>query len=117
MIYYDNNIYLIDFLDSYINSPIVDLVKLKQDLYHNWSLINSNYTEQECYRARQISFFIWDKISKDYSTYINTLEFKIIEAINFLRIEPYINGDMKLLLNKIIKSLQIYEEFNNTNGR
>jgi hypothetical protein len=117
MIYYDNNIYLIDFLDSYINSPIVDLVKLKQDLYHNWSLINSNYTEQEFYRARQISFFIWDKISKDYSTYINTLEFKIIEAINFLRIEPYINGDMKLLLNKIIKSLQIYEEFNNTNGR
>lgn len=116
MIYYNNNIYLIDFLDSFINSPVVDLVKLKQDLYHNWSLLNSNYTDQEFYRARQISMFIWEKLKIKYSDYINTPEFKIIEAINFLRIEPYINGDMKLLLNKIIKSLEIYEEFNNTNG-
>jgi hypothetical protein len=116
MIYYNNNIYLLDFLDSYINSPIIDLVKLKQDLYHNWSLLNSNYTEQEFYRASQISVFIWNKIYLEYSEYINTKEFKIIEAINFLRIEPYINSDMKLSLNKIIKSLEIYEEFNNTNG-
>ncbi len=31
------NIYLIDFLDSYIESPIIDIAKIKQDLTLNWS--------------------------------------------------------------------------------
>lgn len=116
MIYYNNCIYLLDFLDSYIDTPIIDLVKLKQDLFHNWLLLNSDYNKSDFYRAVQISKFVWGKISKKYLDYINTIEFKILEAINFLRIEPYIDVEKKLLLNKIIKSLELYEEFNNTYG-
>lgn len=116
MIYCDNSLYLLDFLDSYIESPIIDLVKLKQDLYHNWLLLNSNYSNQESFRAIQTSLYLWEIISHKYSEYIDTLEFRIIEAINFLRIEPYIDHKKKILLDKIIKSLDIYEEFNNTNG-
>ena len=33
----NKKIYLIDFLDSYINSPLIDISKLQQDLILNWS--------------------------------------------------------------------------------
>ena len=119
MIYSHDNIYLIDFLDSFIDSPLIDLVKIKQDLYHNWALNNlENYSTHEYYRAVQVSKFIWNKIYERYKSIIDTKEFEILEIINFLRIEPYIkNNQMIISLNKIIKSLKIYEEFNNTNGR
>jgi len=119
MIYSNNYIYLIDFLDSFIDSPLIDLVKLKQDLYHNWSLNNlENFTNNDLYRANQVSKFIWNKIYERYKNLIDTKEFEILEILNFLRIEPYIkNNDMIISLNKIIKSLKIYEEFNNSDGR
>ena len=119
MIYSNDNIYLIDFLDSFIDSPLIDLVKLKQDLYYNWALNNlENYSKHDYYRAIQVSKFIWNKIYERYKSIIDTKEFEILEIINFLRIEPYIkNNQMIISLNKIIKSLKIYEEFNHTNGR
>ena len=38
IIFHKNRLFFIDFLDSYIDSFFCDLVKLKQDLYHLWSL-------------------------------------------------------------------------------
>jgi hypothetical protein len=117
MIYFNSNIYLLDFLDSYINTPIIDIVKIKQDLYYHWSLnMLDKYNDTEIYKIKQVSMFIWDKISKNYIDLIETKDFKIIESINFLRIEPYIKDEMKLLLDESIKKLDLYEEFNNTNG-
>jgi thiamine kinase-like enzyme len=118
MIIKNNTLYLIDFLDSFIDSPIIDIAKLKQDLFYNWSLDNiESYTNQDLYRANQVSKFIWNKVSSLYMDIIETTEFDVIESLNFLRIEPYISNDMKNSLDKIIKSLKLYEEFNNTNGR
>ena len=108
---------MLDFLDSYINTPIIDIVKIKQDLYYHWSLnMLDKYNDTEIYKIKQVSMFIWDKISKNYIDLIETKDFKIIESINFLRIEPYIKDEMKLLLDESIKKLDLYEEFNNTNG-
>lgn len=118
MICCDNQIYLIDFLDSYINTLIIDLVKLKQDLYHKWTLfIFFDLNSLDNIRINQILDFIWNNIRNKFSKYIDTEEFLIIEALNFLRILPYTKKEsMKLFVEKIIKSLEIYEEFNNTNG-
>ena len=45
-------------------------------------------------------------------------EFKILEALNFLRIYPYAREEKDLLIiENILKKLPIYEEFNNPNGR
>lgn len=117
MIVKNNKLYLIDFLDSFIDTPIIDIVKLKQDLFYNWSLDNiENYTGQDLYRANQVSKFLWDKISLIYKDIIETMEFDLIESLNFLRIEPYIYTDMSSSLDKIIKSLKLYEEFNSSDG-
>lgn len=118
MIYSNNYIYLVDFLDSYLNGPVIDLVKLKQDLYHGWSLlISDSYSENEVYRARQSSIYVWKCISKMFEHIIDSNVFDLIEITNFLRIEPYISQDLKPLLHNIIKSLPIYEEFDSSYGR
>ncbi len=117
IIHNNNKLFLIDFLDSFLDSPIIDLVKLKQDLFYNWSLINlEKFTKEDLYRANQVSKFIWNTISKLYKNIIENPEFDIIESINFLRIEPYISSEMKVSLDIIIKSLKLYEEFNSTYG-
>ena len=38
IIFHQNRLYFIDFLDCFIDSFLSDLVKLKQDLWHHWSL-------------------------------------------------------------------------------
>lgn len=116
MIYYQGNIYLIDFLDSYIDSIVIDLVKLKQDLVYDWTIeINGdNYTDQEIFKIKQVSRNIWEKIHSNFSPLIDTIEFQILESMVFLRIEPYANQKVKSILKKIINTLPLYEKFNNS---
>ena len=114
-----NDIYLIDFLDSFIDTIYVDLAKIKQDLYYRWTLTNFfNLNTQQNIRINQITNKIWSDIESKFEIYLKTDEFKIIEALNFLRIIPYQKEEnMKQYVSKTIKSLLIYEEFNYTNGR
>ncbi len=37
MLFNGNNYYLIDFLDSFVESPLLDIVKLRQDSAYLWS--------------------------------------------------------------------------------
>ena len=38
ILFHKNRIFFLDFLDSYVDSFLCDIVKLKQDLYHMWSI-------------------------------------------------------------------------------
>ena len=108
-------IFFLDFLDSFIESWLVDLVKLKQDLFYLWGL----YREKDNLdlRSTQVSLYIWDTLVSEYRGVVNSDEFKIIEVMNFLRILPYVKNKRDLLiLSDIIKKTPLYEEFNNTNG-
>jgi len=108
--------YFIDFLDSYIESWIIDLIKLKQDLYYFWSL--SRMPSYKNMRSVQTSIYIWNYIEEKYPKVTTSEEFKILEVLNFLRIYPYVTcEDEKNILENIIKKLPIYEEFNNPDGR
>ena len=109
-------IYFVDFLDSYIESWIIDLIKLKQDLYYFWSL--SRMPMYKNMRSIQTSLHIWNCIEEKYQGVTSSEEFKILEVLNFLRIYPYVTCDNeKNILKNIIKKLPLYEEFNNPNGR
>ena len=109
-------VYFIDFLDSYIESWIIDLIKLKQDLYYFWSL--SRMPMYKNMRSIQTSLHIWNCIEEKYQGVTSSEEFKILEVLNFLRIYPYVTCDNeKNILKNIIKKLPLYEEFNNPNGR
>lgn len=119
MIYLNGDLYLIDFLDSFIDTTLIDIAKLKQDLFYDWTLdCHIQASKEQRLRIKQICRKIWNGIETRLSVDLSTEEFKIIEALNFLRIEPYTkNEQMRLKLDEIIKNLEIYEEFNSTNGR
>jgi hypothetical protein len=104
MLFKNNTIYLIDFLDSYLESFVIDLVKLKQDLVHFWNL---KITDQEKLRVKIIFEYIWSKIYRKYQSHIDHPSFKIIECVSFLRIEPYVQSvKQKDTLEVILKGLQ-----------
>ncbi len=86
-----DSMYLIDFLPSFIESPVWDLVKLEQDLQMGWSY---RYMEGANKATAKIVFnsciptqFKQMKSFWDYQT-------KILSAINLTRIAPYIKDDL-----------------------
>lgn len=114
MIFFKGKICCIDFLDSYIETVIVDMVKLKQDIYYEWIL---NINEGNL-RIRQGFNYLWNKLYSKFKQYYN-LEFtNFITILNWLRIEPYIKTDkQKRVLNSNIISSKYYEEFINSYSR
>lgn len=113
-IFYKGRLYLIDFLDSYIDTFIVDLVKLQQDLQFKWALNvhGSNL------RIHQSFNYLWKNIYQEYKEYYD-LEFtKIVNILNWLRIEPYLKLEKhKKILNNIITNLEYYEKLNSSRSR
>lgn len=114
ILFHPKKIYLIDFLDSYVNTFLLDLVKLKQDLYYHWVL---EINKSKNLRIIQCFNIVWNYIEIKYAKYLNTDTFYILELINFLRIEPYLtNNNQRIILNNIIKKTFLYGEFARSYG-
>jgi tRNA A-37 threonylcarbamoyl transferase component Bud32 len=83
-----NDVYMIDFLDSFIESPTIDLVKLRQDTHLGWSLEMSELK----YDINKL------KISLNYldEWLVNTYdinEYHFLQKVNLCRILPYAKTD------------------------
>ena len=105
IIFHKNRLFFIDFLDCYVDTFLSDLVKLKQDLHHLWAVHN-----QDVYSVRihQIYQYIWDKLEVRYESFMNE-SFHILDAMNALRIEPYLTSDsQRVILEGIVKSTELY---------
>lgn len=84
-----NNYYLIDFLDSFIESPLLDLVKIRQDSKYEWSKLMYEGNIDST-RLNIIS----TKIDKEIDTYYAKYDwynkyYSIFQLMNFLRILQY----------------------------
>ncbi|MFR9545222.1 MAG: phosphotransferase [Rikenellaceae bacterium] len=102
-----NNYYLIDFLDSFIETPLQDIVKLRQDTAYQWSQLM--YTKNfDSIRLQIISKKIDDEID---SFFANKYEwyrdnYKTMQLMNILRILPYAKEEKVIHhLKKILTSL------------
>ena len=114
IIFNTKRLYLIDFLDSFLDTPLIDLVKLKQDLVYHWSL---NVQGIDSIRIRQIYKKIWATLYNKYKCIINTPAFIIIDSLNAFRIEPYLtNQHQRIILETIVKKCELYEDFNCSYG-
>ena len=108
IIFHPKRLYFIDFLDSFIDSYLVDFAKLKQDLYYFWNL---KIQEIDNLRIYQIYKYIWDSLENRYSEHLNTIEFKLIDALNLLRIGPYLtNENNRSILNTLLEQTELYED-------
>lgn len=84
------DIYLIDFLDSFIESPMLDIVKIRQDTKYHWTL---NLYDDVCDHNKVI--MCYDKMdrildqhfSTKYSFYTDTYIF--FQTLNILRVLQY----------------------------
>ena len=115
IIFNKNRLYYIDFLDCFIDSFLCDLIKLKQDLYYHWSLDVQGIKNL---RIRQIYSFLWRKLEKRYSKYVETIEFDVLDVLNTLRIEPYLtNEDQRLIIKRMLKCSSLYGNVNCSDGR
>ena len=105
IIFHENRLFFIDFLDCYVDTFLSDLVKLKQDLHHLWAVRNQDvYTV----RIHQIYEYIWDKLEIRYTDYL-TDGFHILDVMNALSIEPYLTSDsQRVILEGIVKSTELY---------
>lgn len=85
-----NNYYLIDFLDSFIESPLLDIVKLRQDTAWLWSQL---MYLKPCDSIRlhivseKIDHAIDSYFSSHYDWYVQY--YKPLQLMNFLRILQY----------------------------
>lgn len=95
-----NNYYLIDFLDSFIESPIMDMVKLRQDTAHLWSplMYTGNYDSTRLNIICNKIDNELDKCFKKYDWYCKY--YNIFQLLNFLRILQYAQEE------KVIKYLK-----------
>lgn len=97
-----NNCYLIDFLDSFIESPIMDMVKLRQDSMYRWSTLMYTGVFDET-RLKIIS----EKIDKELTNFFSNCEwyrlyYKPFQIMNFLRILQYAKEERVIVYLKNI---------------
>lgn len=101
-----NNYYLIDFLDSFIESPLLDLVKIRQDSQYEWSRLMYE-GEVDLVRLSIISQKIDREIDAYYSQYQWYRDYyHVFQLMNFLRILQYAKEEKVITyLKNVIKSM------------
>jgi hypothetical protein len=113
-ILFDKSFVLIDFLDSFINTALVDIAKLKQDLHYHWCI---NTQGIQSTRIKIIFSYLWYNIDNNFSKYTRSDAFELLDLINLLRIEPYVSKQNEKILQDCIESHKYYVNLNNSNGR
>lgn len=90
ILFSSNKYYLIDFLDSFIETPIQDIVKLRQDTSLLWSLQMYDKSYDKI-RIKTVLDYIDDAINDHFSTTCEYYKssYNYIQLINILRIIPY----------------------------
>ncbi len=84
---------LLDFLDSYLESPLVDLAKLRQDTQFGWSLLMAD-APADPVRFRQVMAYIDRRLVERFGTepwFSQGID--LVQAVNLLRIAPYARED------------------------
>ena len=102
-----NNYYLIDFLDNFIETPLQDICKLRQDTAYRWSQLM--YTKR--FDAVRLHI-ICDKIDKAIDEHFSgkygwyNQYYHIMQLMNILRIFPYAKEQRVVdYLKRVISSL------------
>ena len=107
----NNDLVLIDFLDSFINSPLMDMVKLRQDTQLTWfyCLYSHKYDEN---RLNMVLSYIDNKCDIEFSENRYYKKYYLLfQYLNCFRIIPYLKDDRicnKLLL--MFNQLELYEK-------
>lgn len=110
-----NNYYLIDFLDSFIESPLLDIVKIRQDTAYLWSTLMYHKTFDKVRLSiisEKIDTAIDEYFTGKYKWYRDY--YMPLQLMNFLRILQYGHEDKVIAYLKRVISDQL-ASLNNPN--
>ena len=105
IMFHKNRLCFIDFLDSYIDSFYCDLAKLKQDLFYLWT---PRLNQVASVRLVQAYGYVWRHIHECFKSVLDSKLFAIIDAVNILRIEPYLNPKHENFFEFVLNSSALY---------
>ena len=110
----NKQIYLIDFLDSFYNSWMIDIAKLLQDLELHWSYRHQNIDFNLAMRLAVAKEALLENIAEYGNAHKNIITIYHILLLNMLRIIPYAKDNkthdfLKSALNKIMFNIQTLE--------
>lgn len=95
IISHDRSIFLIDFLDSFIETPYIDLAKIHQELELFWSMRNKILNT-----SFVIKYDILRTIFNERLKHVKQQTFIFFTIVNLLRILPYAKTKETLLINQ-----------------
>lgn len=105
----EDGLFLLDFLDSFIESPVIDIVKLRQDTCYKWSImLESDMPQYKVNKLTQILNY-FDEAIETYCKDLGLQEwYTYLQTINLLRIVPYLKIESEILfiensLKKLLK--------------
>lgn len=110
----DKNLYLIDFLDSFYNSWMIDIAKLLQDLDLKWSFRKQELTSNRALRLQVAKEALIEEILLTENGIENLKTIYYLLLLNVIRIYPYVKDDETLsflnnsvgyLMNKLEKEI------------
>lgn len=94
MIVSDRTVYLLDFLDSFIETPIIDVAKLRQDTRFGWSVfIDQGIAPHQEIKLRQALQFLDGRLKKFIDDAGMQAWYEFFECMNLVRIIPYLNRE------------------------
>jgi len=85
----DGQVCIIDFLDTFYETPIQDMVKIRQDTLYKWSSIvyNKNYDSTRYNMLMEYLDNSFDKFFSKFEYY--KLYYNVFQLVNYYRILPY----------------------------
>jgi hypothetical protein len=106
MLFKEDHIFIFDFLDSFVDSYLIDIVKIRQDTSFYWSiLMDADIYDSSIVKLKQIMDY-FDNIVHNY--FSNDLYYrnwyKCLQNFNLLRILPYVKNEneIKFIENALI---------------
>lgn len=103
----EHALYYIDFLPIFFESPLQDIIKIRQDTQFLWSLILTDDLKDS--HSLQRSLNKLDNILyNEFMKIIQTPEYKILEILNYIRLLPYCSSTH--IAKKIKEHITILEK-------
>lgn len=107
IIFCDDKTYFIDFLDSYIESPIIDIIKLRQDTKHKFILFANRDKKIDFTKAKMILDYIDQQIVDFCNKKIMTIDknYNLLQILNLYKIIPYVQTEEKEYIKEQIRCI------------
>jgi tRNA A-37 threonylcarbamoyl transferase component Bud32 len=105
-IIFSGKYYIIDFLDNIYETPLVDLIKIKQDVEHNFycTLIKTQNS-----KLKICLDYINSRLNETFASIINDHRYVWFSVFNLLRILPYLEDQKEIDIT--INNLKKYEHY------